>query len=123
MILFSWFPEPPESTAIMASPALGPQGLGCTFSLWYNCKDENPRLVMTAWTVGDLKDQIVSVTLSCSSNQEWRQGQMFIGEQDQLFTVRYICIENLWHATFLNLYFVSLYIIGSFRQNCDLCLP
>ncbi|MPC30919.1 MAM and LDL-receptor class A domain-containing protein 2 [Portunus trituberculatus] len=79
--------ESPESTAILSSPVVGPAGLGCTFSLWYNCKDDDPLLVITAWTTGDLKDKIVSLPLRCSSNQEWRQGQMFIGEQDQLFTV------------------------------------
>lgn len=75
------------STAALVSPALGPPGLACTFSFWYYCKDHYPSLKATARTAGEVIEELVVDYYDCSSNQEWRQGNLFIGEQGTRITV------------------------------------
>lgn len=77
----------PVATAVMTTPALGPPGLACTMSLWYFCHNE-PLVTVTAWTADGFQEQIANSQLTCSANQHWRQGRIFIGEYDIHITVR-----------------------------------
>lgn len=95
--------EPPESTGILSSPAVGPPGLGCTFSFWYYCKDFHPELSAVAWTVGDVKENLATEHYACSNNQEWRQGKLFIGEQVGPITVSNVSPEGIVSEEFENM--------------------
>ncbi|XP_050708969.1 MAM and LDL-receptor class A domain-containing protein 1-like [Eriocheir sinensis] len=90
---YVWAPaklsEPPISTAALVSPALGPPGLACMFSFWYYCKDHYPTLTVTARTAGEVIEELIGDHYDCSSNQEWRQGNLFIGERDTRITVEF----------------------------------
>ncbi|XP_071520575.1 LOW QUALITY PROTEIN: MAM and LDL-receptor class A domain-containing protein 1-like [Panulirus ornatus] len=102
---YMWAParltDVPESTATMVTPVLVPPGLACTMILWYYCKDGQPTLTVSAWTADDLRVQITNKILQCSFNQKWRQGQIFIGEQNSHFTVEVKSTKfaSYWSAT------------------------
>lgn len=92
----------PEAMAIMKSPPAGPPAMPCSVTLWYYCKDTIPSLSLSAWTAGTVNEIISSKDLRCSGNQEWRQTQLYVGEQSYRISVRVKRYDNNDYGKMIN---------------------